>query len=98
MRPKALTVSVVILLMVLSASAHDLFLKLDSYFLLPNAKTKVQLLNGNFQSSDGIVQRDRMRVISLIAPDSRTTAANSISWRDMADTVNVGPGQRYDVI
>ena len=67
MRPKALTVSVLILLMVLSASAHDLFLKLDSYFLPPNAKAKVQQLNGTFQSSDGIVRCDRMGDISLIA-------------------------------
>lgn len=86
MRPKALIVSVASLLMVLSVSAHDLFLKLDSYFLSPNAKATVQLLNGTFQSSDGIVRRDRMRDISLVAPDPRTTAADSISWRDMEKT------------
>src|SRR2546426_4705851 len=86
MRPKALTVSVVILLIVLSASAHDLFLKLDSCFLPPNAKAKVQLLNGTFQSSDGIVRRDRMRDISLIAPDAGLSPAKSVSWRDLEKT------------
>ncbi len=86
MRSKALTVSVVILLMVLSASAHDLFLKLDSYFLAPNAKVNVQMLNGTFQSSDGIVRRDRMRDISLIAPDAEVSAAKSISWLDLEKT------------
>ncbi len=86
MRPKAFTVSVVILLMLLSASAHDLFLKLDSYFLPPNAKANVQLLNGTFKSSDGIVRRDRMRDISLIAPDAGLSPAKSISWRDLEKT------------
>lgn len=86
MRPNALTISVASLLVVLSVSAHDLFLKLDSYFLPPNSKAKVQMLNGTFQSSDGIVRRDRMRAINLIAPDSRISPAESINWRDMDKT------------
>lgn len=89
MRPKALMVLVVSLLMVLSASAHDLFLKLDSYFLAPNAKANVQMLNGTFQSSDGIVRRDRMRDISLIAPDVEVSAAKSISWLDLEKTTTM---------
>lgn len=86
MRPKAWLVLVASLLLVLSVSAHDLFLKLDSYFLPPNAKAKVQMLNGTFQSSDGVVRRDRMRDISVVAPDRRITATDSISWRDMEKT------------
>jgi len=86
MRPKGLTVSVVILLIALSASAHDLFLKLDTYLLAPNAKATVQMLNGTFQSSEGVVRRDRMRDISLIAPDPGISAAKSISWRDVEKT------------
>ncbi len=50
MRSKALTVSVVILLMVLSASAHDLFLKLDSYFLAPNAEWHFSVERWNSQT------------------------------------------------
>jgi uncharacterized protein DUF4198 len=83
MRPKALIVPVASLLMVLSVSGHDLFLKLDSYFLPPDAKAKVQMLNGTFQSSDGIVRRDRMRDVSLISPDAGLSSGKSISWRDM---------------
>src|SRR6266849_1819020 len=89
MRPKALNVLVASLLMVLSASAHDLFLKLDSYFLAPNTKATVQMLNGTFQSSEGIVRRERMRDISLIAPDPQVLAAKSISWRDMEKTTTM---------
>jgi uncharacterized protein DUF4198 len=75
--------------MTLSVGAHDLFLRLDSYFLPPNAKAKVQMLNGTFQSSDGIVRRDRMRDISVVAPDPRITAAESISWRDIGKTTTM---------
>ena len=89
MRPKGLTVSVVILLIALSASAHDLFLKLDTYLLAPNAKATVQMLNGTFQSSEGVVRRDRMRDISLIAPDAGISAAKSISWRDLEKTTTM---------
>jgi hypothetical protein len=31
-----------------SAAAHDLFLKFDSFFLEPNTKTTVRLMNGYF--------------------------------------------------
>jgi hypothetical protein len=75
--------------MILSVSAHDLFLKLDTYFLAPNTKATVQMLNGTFQSSDGIVRRERMRHISLIAPDAGISAARSISWRDMEKTTTM---------
>jgi hypothetical protein len=90
MRLKLLIVFLATFLMVLSVNAHDLFLKLDSYFLQPNAKANVQLLNGTFQSSDGIVRRDRMRDISLIAPDAGISAAKSISWRDVEKTTTMG--------
>jgi hypothetical protein len=72
-----------------SVSAHDLFLKLDSYFLAPNAKAKVQMLNGTFQSSDGIVRRDRMRDISLMTPDAEVSSAKSISWLDLEKTTTM---------
>jgi len=75
--------------MILSVSAHDLFLKLDTYFLAPNTKATVQMLNGTFQSSEGIVRRDRMRDISLSAPDPQISAAKSISWRDIEKTTTM---------
>lgn len=52
-----------------SAAAHDLFMKLDSYFLSPNKSANVRLLNGTFQKSDGVIARDRLRDISVSAPN-----------------------------
>ncbi len=41
MRPKLLIVFLTSFLMILSVSAHDLFLKLDTYFLAPNTRATV---------------------------------------------------------
>jgi hypothetical protein len=51
-----------------SAAAHDLFLKLDTYFLPPNTPVRVTILNGTFTTSEGIVARDRIADISLVGP------------------------------
>lgn len=37
-----------------TADAHDLFLKLDTYFLRPNAHATIRLLNGTFRASEGV--------------------------------------------
>jgi Domain of unknown function (DUF4198) len=71
-----------ILLIASIASGHDLFLKLDSYFLKPNAFGVVRFLNGTFNRSDGLIARDRFRDVSLIANGSRRSGAESFSWRD----------------
>ena len=86
-----------LLVIIAAAQAHDLFLKLDSYFLRPNSKAVVRLLNGTFQASEGAVSRDRMRDISLIAPDPRVRTPESLAWRDEGKTTVMeiqtgGPG------
>lgn len=73
------------LLLAASAGAHDLFLKLDSYFLPPYSKATVRLLNGTFQRSDGAVARERFRDISLFASEYRVPE-EAISWRDERKT------------
>ena len=72
----------VVLLITAGASAHDLFMKPDSYFLAPNTRATVRLLNGTFQKSDGLVARDRFRDISLYAPDVSGPVSQSVIWRD----------------
>jgi hypothetical protein len=87
----------VALLVTAVASAHDLFMKLDSYFLAPNTRASVRLLNGTFQKSDGLVARDRFRDISLYAPDVSGPISQSVMWRDegkttVMDVKTGGPG------
>lgn len=44
--------------------AHDLFLKLDSYFLEPDAEVTVPLINGTFGLSENAIDRVRFADIS----------------------------------
>jgi uncharacterized GH25 family protein len=69
-------------MLVISASAHDLFLKLDAYFLQPNSKATVRLMNGTFQSSDGKVARDRVRDVTVVTPDHKIVHPESSAFRD----------------
>ncbi len=90
-------VSIMALLVTAVASAHDLFMKLDSYFLKPKTRASVRLLNGTFQKSDGLVARNRFRDISLYAPDLSGPIGQSVTWRDegqttVMDIMTGGPG------
>jgi uncharacterized GH25 family protein len=97
MKRSTLPACLITLLLAFTAAAHDLFLRLDSYFLQPNSRATVRLLNGTFQQSDGAVSRDRFQNISLFAPDLRRPASESVTWRDEGKTTVMeiqtgGPG------
>ena len=97
MRTKIIITIIATLLIALSASAHDLFLKLDSYFPAPNSKVVVRLLNGTFQKSEAPVARDRLQDVRLIGPGSREPLQKSLVWRDegmttLLELTTGGPG------
>lgn len=48
--------------------AHDLFLKLDSFFVSVNDKVTVKILNGSFMLSEGAVRFERLADRSLVSP------------------------------
>lgn len=60
-----------------SLAAHDLFLKLSTYFLPPNTAVMALLLNGTFTTSEGAVARNRVADISLAGPGGRTALDTS---------------------
>ncbi len=66
----------------LAAAAHDLFLKFDSYFLPPNSKATVRLLNGYFNRSENAVARDRMSDVSVVTSSGNRINPPSTDWRD----------------
>jgi uncharacterized GH25 family protein len=73
---------VALLVMLLSTvAAHDLFLKFETYFLKPNARAEVRLLNGEFNKSENSITRDRMRDVSIVSP-AETTHPPESDWRD----------------
>ena len=81
MMRKAIPGCVALLLIITAAQAHDLFLKLDSYFLHPNSKATVRVMNGTFQKSEGAVARERLADLSLHGPGLTAASAESIVWR-----------------
>ena len=53
-------------------SSHDMYLKLDQYFLNPFTKTTIQLFNGTFDSSENVIDRERMEDVSVVFGGERT--------------------------
>ena len=70
MKRKALFTAVLALvLLTAQVFGHDLFLKLDSFFVAANSKVTINILNGTFMASEGAVSFARLRDVSLVAPD-----------------------------
>lgn len=92
-------VSLALLLLSVSAvalSAHDLFLKLATFFVSPGASVNLLLLNGTFSTSENAVTRDRVKALSLLAP-ADAPRPESWVWHSTGDTTVVslrvgGPG------
>lgn len=53
-------------------NAHDLFVKLESYFLAPHSSVTVPILNGSFVQSENAIMRDRVIDFSLVSAAGRT--------------------------
>lgn len=56
------------LLFFASVFPHDLFLRLDSYFVGVNEKISIRILNGSFQASEGAVSFSRLKDLSVVSP------------------------------
>ena len=61
-----------LLLIASFAWAHDLFLKLDTYFLKPGSQVRIAMLNGTFTKSEGFVAPERLADISVVSPSGRS--------------------------
>lgn len=68
-----------------AASAHDMFLKFGSYFLAPDTQAEAQVLNGEFNKSENVITRDRMRDVSLLGPAGLSHPPET-DWRDEGKT------------
>ena len=76
---KKLLVACVALLL---CSSHDLFLKLDTYYLPAQRLTTIHLLNGTYAASENVIARDRMLDVSLVGNGARTPIDTS-SWLEV---------------
>jgi hypothetical protein len=51
--------------------SHDMFLKMDSFYLKPDQATAIHLYNGTFEKSENVITRDRMQDVSLLGNGNR---------------------------
>jgi uncharacterized GH25 family protein len=68
--------------------SHDLFLKMETYFLEPNQETTLFLYNGTFEKSENIIIRDRMLDASMVAHDKREPI-KAEQWQDKDSTITL---------
>lgn len=62
-------------------SSHDMYLKLDSYFLEPNHSAIIKLYNGTFDLSENTIDRNRMLDVSLVGNEKRLKVDTS-QWSE----------------
>lgn len=60
-------------------SSHDMYLKLNNFFLEPSARATVELFNGTFEKSENVIDRDRMVDVSIVQNGSRVRPSEE-SW------------------
>jgi hypothetical protein len=78
--------------------AHDMFLKLESYFLEPDAAVTVPLLNGTFSTSANSIARPRIADIAVLGPAGRVSYDTTVvSARDSTTffALRTGPAGTY---
>ena len=67
------------------ANAHDLFIKLDSYFLPPETPVRVPIINGTFQLSENSITADRVPDVSVVR-DGQRRKLGTDRWNAEGDT------------
>src|SRR5688500_16734970 len=54
-------------------AAHDLFIKLETFFVRPGAAVRAPVLNGTFSKSENSIARPRIADVSVVSPAGRTS-------------------------
>jgi hypothetical protein len=72
----------------LPAWAHDLYIKLDSYFVPAHARIGLVLINGTFDKSEGSVVKARARRIDIVRA-GRGQITRDLTWLAKGDTTRV---------
>lgn len=83
-RPLALAIALLVTTTTLLA-AHDLFMKPDSYFLDPDRRVRMPVLNGTFQLSENSITPDRVADISVVDAGQRRRM-DTRAWAATGDT------------
>ena len=74
------------LLSIMVLCSHDLYIKMETYFLQPNQEVTLSLYNGTFEKSENIITRDRMIDASVVSQGQRIPI-NADQWKDKDSTI-----------
>jgi len=66
--------------------SHNLYVKLETYFLEPNEEAIISLYNGTFEVSENTISRDRILDASFLVSGKRT-AIDADQWKDKDSTI-----------
>ena len=86
---KRLTFIALALLIAGPLAAHDLFIKLDSYFVPAHERIRIALINGTFDKSEGAVIRKRARRVDFVRA-GRGQSTRNLTWLASGDTTQLG--------
>lgn len=89
LKRRTLFLTCALLLVASVALAHDLFLKLDTYFLRAHSRVRIPVLNGTFIKSEGFVAPERIADISVVAPTGRRRVAAATAWSPGPDSASL---------
>ena len=82
------------------ASAHDMFLRAERFFVAPNSDVVIRLLNGTFLESENAIVRGRVRDASVSGARARSPI-DMDTWTETGDTttfkVHVGARGTYAI-
>lgn len=100
MRKRFFAFLMVCALVAVPALAHDLFLKLDNYFVAVNDKISVKILNGSFQASEGAITFARISDVSVVSPaGTRTNPKEADFTKDDKTTfLNLQPSEQGNYV
>jgi uncharacterized GH25 family protein len=100
MKKRFLAFLMVCALVAVPALAHDLFLKLDNYFVAVNDKISVKILNGSFQASEGVVAFARIRDVSVVSPTGTRTNPKEADFTkdDKTSFLNLQPTEEGNYV
>ncbi len=68
--------------------SHDMYLKLDTYFLQPHQASTIDLYNGTFEKSDNVIDRDRMIDASIVGNGKRTRMTDD-QWTEKDSSITI---------
>lgn len=83
------------LVLLVPVLGHDLFLKLDNFFVAGGDKITIKILNGSFQTSEGAVNFARLKDVSVISPKGLRTnpVETDFTKDDKTSFLNLQPNE-----